>query len=130
MSSNYQIVLEVEPAKLTPGDYVVMVEAIWNKSAQTNKDYKSYSIALHHTSKIEFKRTDVIHPAIQKIDQFYEEVYITKALKNLKTTAVLEPSKSLKSSFILRDTGEGQEDTFTGIIMFMNRSGQDVTQSF
>lgn len=42
----------------------------------------------------------------------------------------MEPSKSLKNSFILRDTGEGQEDTFHGIILAMNRSGQDVTWSF
>lgn len=48
----------------------------------------------------------------------------------MKTTAVMEPSKSLKNSFILRDTGEGQEDTITGIILAMNRSGQDVTWSF
>lgn len=64
VSSNHQIVLEVEPAKLTAGDYVIMVEAIWNKSAQTNKDYKSYSIVLHHANKIDFKRTDVVHPSI------------------------------------------------------------------
>ena len=107
-----------------------MVEAIWNKSAQTNKDYKSYSIVLHHPSKIEFTRTDVIHAAIESIDKFFEEVYITKALKNLKTTTVIEPSKSLKNSFILRDTGEGQEDTFHGIILAMNRSGLDITWSF
>lgn len=84
-----------------------MVEAIWNKMALQNKEFKSYSIVLHHQTRIEFKRVKDIHPAVPSIDKFYEEVYITKALKNIKTTTVIEPSKSLKNSFILRDTGEG-----------------------
>lgn len=80
MSSNYQIILEVEPSLLSQGEYIIMVEAIWNKIAETNKEYKSYSIVLQHQSKIDFKRTEVIHPAMESIDKFYEEVYISKAL--------------------------------------------------
>lgn len=109
-----------------------MVEAMWNDIAEKNNEYKSYSVVLQGPKSVPFNQCNIrdIHPYLSDDGVFYQEVYITKALKNIGKTAVMEPSKSLKNTFILRDSGEGQEDTFHAIILAMNRSGQDITWAF
>ena len=52
VSSNYQVILEVETAQLKPGNYIIQVEALWNKLATKNPKYKGYTVVLHSKTKL------------------------------------------------------------------------------
>lgn len=59
VSSNYQVILEVEKERLQPGEYCVTVDAIWNKIAKAGSQYRGFTVTLHSNIKIELFGTGV-----------------------------------------------------------------------
>ena len=76
VSSNYQVILEVEKERLKPGEYCVTVEAIWNKIAKPGSQYRGFTVTLH--SKVKINLAAAGAPA----KGFLESVLVSKAHKN------------------------------------------------
>ena len=66
---------------------MIMVDAIWNPFAISNAPYQSYTIEVHHSTKIKMKKISKYQIAgVESEKQYLEEVYLTKARQNLQTT--------------------------------------------
>ena len=73
VSSNYQVILEVEKEKLQPGEYCVTVEAIWNKIAKASSQYRGFTVTLHSKIKI-----DLVGQGVPE-KGFLESMLVSKA---------------------------------------------------
>jgi hypothetical protein len=96
--SDFLFYLDNENVTLNPGEYIVMIDPIWNECANKHAEFKNVHLDIYSTQQVE----------IEPIDDYTGITCLASMLKNYAKT--LAPAES--KQFYLRDSKPEYADTY------------------